>query len=327
MKPAQAPRRILVIRTDRLGETLLTLPAIHALRRARPTDRLLMMVSPALVELLAGHPDLDEVRSEPLLRGAWWQRAWRLSHLWRAWQIDTIVISNPKKDYHLAAWLAGIPTRVGYDRKWGWALTHRLSDDKALGEHHEVEYNQMLLTVFGISSPLSPSLQLPVGSQEEQRVVQLLGQLGVNETERVVAVHPWTSNPRKQWPVARMQTLISRVSELPGVRPIVVGGQEEQSRVSEVLEEGTTALNLVGRLSLKELAACLRRARVLVTNDSGPMHVAAAVGTPVVALFGTEEAGSHPRRWGPWGLGHTVIQKPLDEITVEEVTSAVRRYL
>lgn len=86
-------------------------------------------------------------------------------------------------------------------------------------------------------------------------------------------------------------------------------------------------MNLIGRLSLKELAACLRRTRVVITNDSGPMHLAAAVGTPVVALFGTEDAGSHPRRWGPWGSGHTVIHKPLEEITVEEVLAAVQRYL
>jgi len=286
------------------------------------------MAHPALCELFVGHPDFNEVIGEPALQGAWWQRAWHLVTLWRSQHVDTIVISNPKKEYHVAAWLTGIPTRVGYDRKWGWLLTHRVTDRKALGERHEVEYNLELLHALGISVPRSPSFQLSVSEEEKRRILQLLEELKVRETDHLVAIHPWTSNPNKQWPSQRFRALIDRLAQMPGVKPVVIGGKEERAREAEVLEgQKDHVVNVVGRLSLTALAALLQRVRLLVSNDSGPMHLAAAVSTPVIALFGTAERGSHPRRWGPWGSGHTVIHKPLLDISVEEVLGAVQRYL
>ncbi|MBI4322952.1 MAG: glycosyltransferase family 9 protein [Candidatus Omnitrophica bacterium] len=320
--------RLLFIRTDRLGETLLNLPVLHALRTALPHASIILMTHPALRELLDGHPDLSDVREEPVMPGPWWWRAWRLSRVWRAWKPDTLIISNPKKEYHLAAWLAGIPIRVGYDRKWGWLLTHRLADRKALGACHEITYNMGLLANLKLPLQETSVLTLPVSKQAEESFSQLMNRLGVGNEERLVSVHPWTSNPKKQWPLERFRMLLDRLGSIPGVRPMLIGGPQERARAGEVLPGVSPRLmNLIGRLSLKELAACLRRARVVITNDSGPMHLAAAVGTPVVALFGTEDAGSHPRRWGPWGSGHTVIHKPLEEITVEEVLAAVQRYL
>ena len=319
---------VVFVRTDRLGETLLTLPALHALRAARPDCRLTVVVHPALRELLADHPDVTEVVAELTPQGSWWSQAWRLGRVWRSWKAQAILISNPKKTYHLAAWLAGIPCRVGYDRKWGGLLTHRLPDRKALGDRHEVEYNLDLVKTLGIPVALPPVLQLPVRASDDARVDRLLGPWHVRSDHRLVAVHPWTSNPRKQWPLERFRTLLQRLQQVPTVRPVLIGGLEESRRLDEVLSpQAASVVNLVGQVSLGELAAVLRRVRVLVSNDSGPMHVAAAVGTKVVALFGTAEAGSHPNRWGPWGEGHTVIRKPLEHISVDDVMDAVTRGL
>ena len=323
-------RQIVFVRTDRLGETLLALPAIHALRQAFPDARLTLMLHPSLQELFAGHPDVDEVVPEPAGAGPWWRHAWRVSRLWRSWHPEIIILANPKKAYHLGAWLAGIPRRVGYDRKWGRLLTHRLQDRKPLGERHEVEYNLELIHTLGISVPPAPAPWLPVSPQEASSLSQRLEQLGVPVSSRLIAVHPWTSNPHKQWPVDRFRALIQRLAQEAGLAIVVIGGREEQAQAPEVLAGGRDTgrvLNLVGRCSLRELAALCQQVRVVVSNDSGPIHVAAAVGTPVVALFGTGEAGSHPRRWGPWGEGHTVIHQPLEAITVDEVVRAVARYL
>lgn len=320
-------RQIVFVRTDRLGETLLTLPVVHVLRQAFPQAHLTLMIHRSLQELFVGHPDVDEVVPEPVSSGSWWRRAWRLSRVWRSWHPDLIIFSNPKKEYHVGGWLAGIPNRVGYDRKWGRLLTRRIPDRKALGERHEVEYNLELLRAVGIPVPATIPFQLSVSQEEQHHLSQLLQDLSARTDDCVVAVHPWTSNPKKQWPVERFETLLERLSGLSGVTPVMVGGVEETQKAEVMAGRGKRLVNLVGRLSLRECAACLHRVRVLVTNDSGPMHLAAAVGTPVVALFGTEDPGSHPRRWGPWGSGHTVIHKPLEQITVEEVLVAAQRYL
>jgi len=286
------------------------------------------MVHPSLQELLAGHPDFDEVVAEPMWPGPWWRQAWHLSRLWRSWHVDVVLISNPKKAYHLAAWLSGIQCRVGHDRKWGRLLTHRFPDRRVLGERHEVEYNLELLKALGITISSAPALHLPISQEADMQIVHLLESLGATNADRLVAIHPWTSNPKKQWPIERFQALIARLAQEPGVRPIVIGGGEEQMHVADVMQDQhERVVNLVGRLSLTELAALLRTVRLLVSNDSGPMHLAAVVGTPVVALFGMEDRGSHPQRWGPWGDGHTVIHKPFTDLSVEDVLQAVRAYV
>lgn len=327
-RSSPSPPRLLFVRTDRLGETVLNLPVIHELRKALPAWRLLFLVQERLCPLFAGHPDVDEVLAESVPAGSWWRRAWGMSRQWRAWGISTVVISNPKKEYHLAAWLAGIPTRTGYDRKWGFLLTHRIADRRVLGERHEVEYNMQLLAVLGLTVPSSVVLQLPVTKTGEEECAQLLEQLGVKQMDRLIVVHPWTSNPRKQWPLPRVRELLQRLWRIGAARVAVVGGPEEALPAQTLLRGlESEVVNVAGRLSLPALAAILRRARVMITNDSGPMHLASAVGAPMVALFGTAEPGSHPRRWGPWGRGHTVIHKPLGAITVDEVLQAIQRYL
>lgn len=319
--------RLLFVRTDRLGETMLNLPAVHALRQAIPEARLLFMVGPPIYELLAHHPDVDEVIPEPRLQGRWWRRAYRLSRVWQSWRLDTVVISNPKKDYHVAAWLAGIPRRVGYDCKWGRLLTDRLPDRKALGDCHEVEYNLELLQPLGIPLPSVPVLRCPVSVDHHTEIMDMLKAWRIQETDRLVAVHPWTSAPRKQWPVERFRQLLDGL-RARGLVTVVIGGEEERHQASALLRDSEpNVIDAVGRLSLPQLAALLSRVRVLVSNDSGPVHLAAAVGTPTVVLFGAGQPATGSVRWGPWGAGHTVIEKPLGAITAEEVLTAAAKYV
>lgn len=325
-----APRRVLVIRTDRLGETLLNLPVLAALKEAFPDSVVTWMVNATLLDLVLDAPGVDRtIGYEEDERAVWWVRAIRLCRRLRSEGFELALVSNPKKEFHVATWLAGIPTRVGYDRKWPWTLTHRVADPKVLGERHEVEYNLELLRTLGIVVPLAPSLQLAVSEQEERGIFQLLEQLKVMSTERLVAIHPWTSNPKKQWPLARFRELIQRLRQIPKVVVAVIGGKDEQTRVQELVDEPDPGLvDLVGRLSLRQLAALFRRVRVLLSNDSGPVHLAAAVGTPTVVLFGTPDPATGPTRWGPWGGGHTVIWKSaMEDIAVEEVVQAIHRYL
>ncbi len=324
-----AVRSILVIRTDRLGEAVLNLPVLSVLKHAFPQATVTWMVNAELVDLLRDVPGVDRVMGYANdSHGRWWTQALRLASALRRERFDVVVVSNPKKAFHVGVWLAGIPQRVGYDRKLGWLLTHRIPDRKALGERHEVEYNLELVKTLGITTATPLSIWLPVGPEEVARVADLFDRLDVSSTGTLVACHPWTSNPKKQWPLDRVRAVVQHLTEHPGVQVLVIGGKEEEADAQHlVLDAQAQVVNLVGRLSLKELAACLQKVRVLITTDSGPMHVAAAVGTPVVALFGTEDPGSHPRRWGPWGPGHTVIHKPLQDITVAEVLAALNQYL
>jgi len=317
-------RRILFIRTDRLGETLLNLPAVVALKTALPQAEVSFLAQRDLVPLLRGVPEITDVlASAQGPRGLWWARALAVAAQLRARRFDAAIVSNPKQELHAAVWLAGIPVRVGYGRKWGGLLTHRLPDRKALGERHEVEYNLDLVRALGLSAVDGrwPSFRF---EREQAELVQLLEQQGVRPAEPFIAVHPWTSNPRKQWPFERYRELIRRLGGQHKPRVTVIGAAQQRQAVDAILGSGAGVVDLVGRVTLRQLAALLQRARLLISNDSGPAHLAAAVGTRTVVLFGTSDPSTGPGRWGPWGKGHLVIAQPsMDAITVEQVLDAV----
>lgn len=323
-------RRILFIRTDRLGETLLAVPAAMALRAASPQAHLTLLVQPALQPLLAGAPGIDEVLAyDDTAPPQWWRRALRLGRALRPRRFDLVVVSNPKKELHLAVWLAGIPVRVGYGRKWGGLLTRRVVDRKALGERHEVEYNLDLVQVLvgGALPTPNPQWRLPRFEPEQREVLQLLERHGIRQPDPFLAVHPWTSNPVKRWPAARYRELVRVMAQRLPV--VLIGGPEERELLSQVVPaDHPRVIDLVGQVSLRQLAALLRCAALLVSNDSGPVHLAAAVGTPTVVLFGGSSPAAGPRRWGPCGNRHCVIWKEsMEAITVEEVLGAVEELL
>ncbi len=306
---------------------MLTMPAVAALRHAYPRAHLTLLVNPELKALLNGLPGLDEVIEYRADQRSWWIEALALGSAWRREHFDLVVIANPKKVFHAAAYLAGIPQRVGYDRKWGWCLTHRLADRKALGERHEVEYNLELVDSLGFSTSM-PRWQLPPLEPEHTEILRLLEHQGIHPSESVIALHPWTSNPLKRWPLERFEAVARAIVASRPVKLVVIGGSEEVEVARTVVARDWPVVNLVGQLTLRHLAALLQRTQVLVSNDSGPVHLAAAVQAKTVVLFGTSDPAAGPRRWGPWGSGHVVIWKPsVEAIIVDEVVAAVRRQL
>lgn len=321
-------RRILFIRTDRLGETLLNLPAMAALKAACPDASLTLLVHPTLQPLLEGFPGVDRILVEPpSAKPSWWCHAFRLARILKPARFDLALISNPKKALHLAVWLSGIPRRVGYDRKWGWLLTDRLPDRKALGDRHEVDYNFDLIRALGLPAA-APQWQLPKFEAEQAKVIRALQRQGISSSEPFVVVHPWTSNPVKQWPLARFGQLVRALWQMLGVRTVIIGGEESIAQAPAVLPPGVPTANLVGQLTLRQLVGLLQRAALLISSDSGPVHLAAAAKSKTVVLFGTTTPATGPTRWGPWGMGHIVIWKPsMELITVDEVLAAVRHQL
>ena len=321
------PGRILCIRTDRLGETILTLPVVTALRAAYPKAEITLLLHPDMAALLDGMPDVTDIWADDSgSTGGWWTRVLRLSGRLRAGRFDTVLVCNAKKELHAAVRLAGIPQRAGYARKWGWCLTHRVPDRKYLGRRHEVDCNLDLVRALG-QPVFAPAWRMPKYLREQDQIRQKLQGPGLKPAGPVVAVHPWTSNPRKQWPAARYRELIERIGSSASV--VLIGGEESLPHAPALVPDGAARItDLTGRTSLRELAAVLKDAVLLVSNDSGPVHLAAALGTKTVVLFGGEDPATGPGRWGPWGTGHTVINRPtLEAITVDEVMAAVQRHL
>ena len=295
-------KNILVIRNDRFGEFLLNIPVLRALKESYPESSLTLAVSPDTRELAQciEYSDRVVVWDDNFKRGLRKQR------------FDICVVLNPAKEPHWAAFFAGIPVRVGYNRKWGLLLTHKIEDTKSLGLKHEVGYNLDLAALIGAKTDdTSLSLaKLPAYSNPEYA--------------GAVAIHPYTSDSLKQWEPERFRELAKRVLDEFGLRVLIVGKDRGPGK-EEFAGLGKNIVNLVNKTSLVELAQILKQCRLLVSCDSGPMHLAASVGTPVIALFRNDLPGKTARRWGPWGKGHIVIEKDkLADISTEEVLDKVK---
>ncbi|MFC1674349.1 glycosyltransferase family 9 protein [Candidatus Omnitrophota bacterium] len=317
-------KNILVVRNDRFGEFLLNIPALRALKEAYPAAKITAVVDPYVTGLAQRVPFIDQVLECCKRGNSFFDKLGLIRNLQKM-RPDIAVILNPSKEFNLTTFLAGIPVRAGYNRKWGFLLTHKIKDRKYLGERHEVEYNLELVALLGAAAK-DRSLIL---SLEDTLAKDLFGGFHIGDQADLVALHPWTSDPVKQWPQERFRELAGRLAGMHNIKLLIVGGKEEQGESVKVYSGLTQGVvDLTGRTSLVQLAAILKRCRLLISGDSGPVHLACAVNTQVVALFRGDIPAKASKRWGPWGKGNYVIEKDnLADITVEEVFCRVKEVL
>ena len=317
-------RNILCIRNDRFGEFLLIIPALRALKQNFPGARLILAVHPYVRELAGCIEAVDEVIPWESRKHGFFEIL-KLSRKLRGKDIGLAVVFNPSKDSHLLAFLTGIPVRAGYDRKWGLLLTHKMKDTKDLGQRHEIESNLELAALIGAVS-IDKSLSLRI---DDDIINDLLKEYNLMESRELLALHPWTSDPFKQWPIENFVRLAERLAGELKRTVLVIGGREETDNSRTYFSRlGTNIINWTGKTTLPQLAALLKRCRLLISGDSGPVHLASCVSTPALVLFRNDLPGKGPMRWGPVSAGSAVIGKPsLSDITIEEVLEKAERML
>ena len=299
-------KKVLVVRTDRIGDVLLNLPAIEHLKKKIPQAQFTLITGSLLKDFLQHQPVFDEVINYDFYAN----KTLKLWLFLLKRRFDLCLIMNPQKKFHALSFLSLMPYRCGYDRKWGKLLNFRRKDIKALGVKHEIEYNLDLLSELGIHySPSSVYFNLSINPNHERKIKMLLARLFQNENTPFIAIHPFASVSYKEWPFERYTELVNKIKETyPHVQIIFVGQNNNQYNIE--LPAQTT--NLINKLDLNELAALLKMARFFISTDSGPLHIAAGVGTKTIALFGPHFSYSSPIRWGPWGENHIVIHKKFD---------------
>ncbi|MGH7197415.1 MAG: lipopolysaccharide heptosyltransferase II [Candidatus Omnitrophota bacterium] len=304
---------VLVVRLDRIGDVVLSLRAVRAIRDRFPNARISMMVRPYTRELVEGHPLIDEVIPyyyEKKGRHSSFLGNLRFIREIARRRFDVAFILHPGHRAHLVPFCANIPYRVGFaSHASSFFLTKQVPDRRREGAKHESEYTLDIVRAFGIEPSPEKKAELPVFPEDARRITELVSSAGWGEEDRIVAIHPGASCPSKRWPAGRFEAVGKKILEETPWRVAIVGGNEEASSARDLARRPDGALDLSGRLSLRELAAFLSRCAALVSNDSGPVHIASAVGTPTVTIFGRNQSGLSPVRWKALGAGHHHIQK------------------
>jgi len=319
--------RILVIRRDNIGDLVCTTPLFSALRARFPEAWLGALVNSYNAPVLAGNEEVSKVIVYTKLKHVdAGQSAWRLlgarfSDLWRLrrMKLDTVVLATTSvsaRYQSLAGWLAPRAI-VGYDA----AL------ERAMGGRHEVERVFALAARLGIEGPIPPLKVVPEAAEVDHAVRAFPLAPGAR-----VAVHISARRPAQRWPAERYAELIARLRDAHGARCMLLwapgpaehrqhpGDNEKSARIRALLGADSQAV-FYPTNTLPTLIGALAACDCAILPDGGAMHLAAALGKPVVALFGD----SPVERWRPWGVAHRVLRpesRDVKDLAVDEVEAA-----
>lgn len=306
---------ILIVKPSSLGDLVHTLPAVHLLRQSFPEATLSWVVNDALAGFVALYPGLDEVL--PFRRQRWGHvRHWHeligfFSEL-RQQHFDLAIDFQGLFRSGLIAFASGAPRRIGFQNARegaGFFYTERVAVPANL--RHALDRNVFLVqSALGLAaSATMPDLVRPHDSVREARRLRRLHQLDGDAT--VLAVAPGGRWPSKRWPPKFFAATIDHLHDLvPGLRCWLLGSHDEAPTAEAVLQacRRCQPVSLAGQTDLPTLLELLRHSQALLTNDSGPMHLAAALGVPTVACFGATD----PDLTGPYGEIHTVFRTTCD---------------
>jgi lipopolysaccharide heptosyltransferase II len=310
----QSARRILAVRLDTMGDVLMTSPALRALKGGGRDRHLTLRTSPAGAAAGRLIPEVDEVRSY----AAPWQKAsppqrgasadWSMAAMLRREGFDAAVIFTVYSQNPLPAalfcYLADIPLRLAHCRENPYQL---LTDwvperEPEAGVRHEVVRQLDLVATVGCRDAVGKlSLHIPAASRAA--IDELLSEQWPDGGGPLVVVHPGASAPSRRYPPEDFAAAARRLRVELGCRIAVTGTTDEMRLVDSVRQViGGDAVGLAGRLTLAELAGLIDRASLLIANNTGPVHLAAAAGTPVVDLY----ALTNPQH-APWGVPHRLL--------------------
>jgi heptosyltransferase II len=313
----EAIKRILVRGPNWLGDAVMCEPALRGLRRLFPDAQIALLVKPAVADLFTGHPALTRVLiydSTGCHAGLFGK--WALAEQLRRQSFDLAVLFQNAFEAAFLTFLAGVPRRYGYTTD-GRSLL--LSNPVAVPDHraltHQVRYYWDLLKPLGLTGD-PPAPELVVSPEEEQAMAGRLAQGGLTTNDVVIGINPGsTYGGAKRWLPERYAEATERLcrtlreSRNQQVGVVIFGAKGEERLGQDIAARlSSPSLVLSGATTIRELMAALKRCAMLLTNDTGPMHIASAFQVPLVAIFGPTDW----RTTSPFGSAHAIVRQPVD---------------
>ena len=313
------PRNILIVRTDRIGDVVLSLPLARIIKQHYPKAKVTFLVRAYTKALVENNHFIDEViilkeKSTKILI------AENVKQL-KQKNFDTAIVVYPTFKIALITFLSGIKYRVGSGyRLYSFLFNKKVYEHRKDAVKHELEYNLSLLSQLGINhigGTNNVSFDLDVNKSSLNKVESLLGSLGINEKEKFVIIHPGSGGSAVDLPIDKFIELVKMLSDTK--IKIVLTGSENEKEICNQLVLNELVFNLAGELNLEELIALISKCSLLIANSTGPIHIAAALDKYTFGFYPKVKVCS-ANRWGPYTEKKFIYEPEIEcnNCTVEQ---------
>jgi heptosyltransferase II len=308
-KTVASPQNILIIRLDRLGDALLSYPAIASVRAQYPAAHITVVSKPYTKDVFERCKDIDEVIVYDYSRKGAHRSLVGYARLIieiKKHGFKKVFVFHPNIRSHLLSFLAGIPFRAGFATRGSYLLTHRLKDQRHLGLMHESESLLDLIALDNIK-PTPTQSRFRTFKGDALQAEELLQKKGCDKP--FVVFNPSSSSRSKEWPWEYFVELGRMIQKEKSYQIVLIG--DPSKRHQEIKSQLSDCVDLSGLTPLPVLAALFKKAQGVISTDSGPAHLAAMVGAPVVSIFGRKNPGLSPKRWKPLGKKTITFHKDV----------------
>jgi ADP-heptose:LPS heptosyltransferase len=306
-----APRNLLIVRTDRIGDVILSLPLAEMIKKYYPYCKVSILVREYVSQLVLNHPFIDGIL---LLKENNKVSLNDNIDMLKSYGFDTSIIVYPTFHLALITFLSGIKNRIGTGYRWySFLFNNKIYEHRKYAEKHELEYNIGLLKAIGIEEKVSPDnlwFHLGVSDEDKKSVKHLLENVGVKNDTKFVIIHPGSGGSSVDLPVEKMIHLTDLLSREKSVK-VVITGNESETELCSKFEINNSVINLAGKLNLSQLKTLISLSELFISNSTGPLHIAAALGVYVIGFY-PKILSCSVERWGPYTQKRTIFSPSID---------------
>jgi lipopolysaccharide heptosyltransferase III len=294
------PKNILVVRTDRIGDVILSLPLAEIIKKYYPDCKVSFLIREYTKDILYKHPFIDNVIILKEKNGDFLLK--ENVKLLKQFNFDSSIVVYPTFKIACLIYLSRIPVRVGTGYRWySFLFNKKIFVHRKYAEKHELEFNVELLNSIGISEQITFNnvhFNIQINDQNKKKIENLLAVNGINNEDLMVVVHPGSSGSAVDLPLNKFREIVQLLSENKKIK-VVITGKKEEMKLGEALKINDKVINFAGMFNLSELIALISKANIVIVNSTGPLHIAAALGKYVIGFYPKITVAS-AKRWGPY---------------------------
>lgn len=304
-------KRLLIRSTNWIGDAVMTTPAVRAIRKNFPDAEISILTKPWVVPVFESSLYIDNILIyDDSGKHKGLSGKLRLARELKEHRFDVVILMQNAIEAALIAFFAGIPCRIGYNTDVrGFLLTHSVPCTPQIKKIHQTGYYLGILQGVGLKTD-GLNLDLIVAEKHHEKAVEILSQYGISREDRLVGINPSaTFGPAKQWFPERYAALSDKIHEVFGARVLLFGGPGDRELGRNISKRMKyLPIDLSGKTDLGEAISLIKECDLFITNDSGLMHVAAALDVPLIAIFGS----TNPITTGPRSQKSKIVRIPIE---------------